>query len=393
MDRLGRDDPLSVGPYRLTRRLGAGGMGRVYLGHTPGGYPVAVKVAHRHIAVDHRFRFRFRREIDAALRVSGLYTARVVEADPEAELPWMATEYIEGPTLDQRLARGHLDPTELGRLGSALAEALTAIHKCKLVHRDLKPSNIIMAANGPRVIDFGIAHAMDAVRTTTLGRTLGTRGYIAPEQSSGVVRPASDIYALGMVLVHAAGGDPFDQGGRGMRRPYHEPDLTALPAAMRPFVGRCLDPRPERRPQPSELIRAFSPDPAVPRQWPAVATWAPPGPPADRDERSETAPAAAPHAPPPPPLPAWPDAPTQTAPPPARPEPDGASGAGARPLPGPISAVEFRMSRLRRLQVATESLAILLLPPVLLAAAAAPPSGRSPRARPPCCSPCTARRW
>ncbi|MEU2632918.1 serine/threonine-protein kinase, partial [Kitasatospora sp. NPDC007106] len=211
MDRLGRDDPLSVGPYRLTRRLGAGGMGRVYLGHTPGGYPVAVKVAHRHIAVDHRFRFRFRREIDAALRVSGLYTARVVEADPEAELPWMATEYIEGPTLDQRLARGHLDPTELGRLGSALAEALTAIHKCKLVHRDLKPSNIIMAANGPRVIDFGIAHAMDAVRTTTLGRTLGTRGYIAPEQSSGVVRPASDVYALGMVLVHAAGGDPFDQ--------------------------------------------------------------------------------------------------------------------------------------------------------------------------------------
>src|SRR5580692_2575725 len=203
MDSLKPGDPASVGGYRLLGRLGTGGMGQVFLGVSPSGRRVAVKLIHPVHAGAAQFRQRFAREIDAARRVGGFHTASVVDADPQADPPWMVTAYIDGPSLQEDVDRAGPLPTEGVRaLGAGLAEGLAAIHASGLVHRDLKPGNVILAADGPRIIDFGIARAADATTgITTTGVVVGTVAYMSPEQIRGeVAGPASDVFSLGSVL-------------------------------------------------------------------------------------------------------------------------------------------------------------------------------------------------
>src|SRR5579872_4362299 len=210
MDPLQPGDPISVGSYRLLGRLGAGGMGQVFLGISPGGRKVAVKVIHPfHLRAPH-FRERFAREIEAAQRVGGFHTAPVVDADPQGSPPWMVTAFIEGPSLQDAVDRdGPLPPGEVRALGAGLAEGLAAIHAAGLVHRDLKPGNVILAPDGPRIIDFGIARPALSSSLTTAGFVVGTVEYMSPEQARGeVAGPASDVFSLGMVLAFALTGRP-----------------------------------------------------------------------------------------------------------------------------------------------------------------------------------------
>ncbi|WP_369146215.1 serine/threonine-protein kinase [Streptomyces sp. R44] len=248
-----------IGRYVIEHKLGEGGMGTVYLARSRGGRAVAVKVARPELASDPSFRARFRAEVAAARQVGGFHTAQVVDADPEAEAPWLATAYIPGPTLSGLLtAQGPMDEARLRSLGAALAEALEAIHACGLVHRDLKPGNIVMAADGPRVLDFGIARAVESTRLTATGSAFGTPGYLAPEQALGEeVTGAADVFALGAVLVAAAGGRPFGDGtpmGLMYRSVHEAPDLGAVPQALRDLVGRCLAKDPAERPTPDAIM-------------------------------------------------------------------------------------------------------------------------------------------
>ncbi|MFC7329895.1 WD40 repeat domain-containing serine/threonine protein kinase [Marinactinospora rubrisoli] len=265
MQPLTSEDPAAVGRYRLVARLGAGGMGRVYLARSPGGRDVALKVVHRDIAADPRFRQRFAREADIAQRVSGAFTAAVLDADPEAEVPWLATEYLAGPTLSAAVRRaGPLTESALAPLAAALAEALDAIHRAGLVHRDLKPGNILLSAQGPRVIDFGIAAAADGVALTRTGEAFGTLGYASPEQVQAAgTGPAGDVFSLGGVLLFAATGrPPFGTGAAAtlVYRVVHEdPDLTGVPDRFRDLVAACLDKRPGRRPTPRQILRTLPP--------------------------------------------------------------------------------------------------------------------------------------
>ncbi|MFC7733214.1 serine/threonine-protein kinase [Actinomadura keratinilytica] len=210
MQPLAAHDPRSIGRYRLRARLGAGGMGRVYLGVSPGGRAVAVKVVHPELAADPQFRRRFAAEVQAARTVGGFHTTPVVDADPDADPPWLVTAYIAGPSLAEVLAEhGPLPEATVRRLGAGLAEALEAVHAAGLVHRDLKPSNILLADDGPRVIDFGIARALDATALTRPGAVSGTPGYLAPERlNDEPAGPPADVFALGVVLCHAAGVRP-----------------------------------------------------------------------------------------------------------------------------------------------------------------------------------------
>ncbi|MGW6419053.1 serine/threonine-protein kinase [Streptomyces sp. NPDC055055] len=237
-------------------------MGTVYLARSRGGRAVAVKVARPELAADPSFRARFRAEVAAARRVGGFHTAQVVDADPDAEAPWLATAYIPGPTLSGLLtAEGPMPEDRLRSLGAALAEALEAIHACGLVHRDLKPGNIVMAPDGPRVLDFGIARALESTRLTATGSAFGTPGYLAPEQALGAeVTGAADVFALGAVLVAAAGGRPFGDGtpmGLMYRSVHEAPDLATVPEALRDLVGRCLAKNPAERPTPDEILDAL----------------------------------------------------------------------------------------------------------------------------------------
>ncbi|WP_437441466.1 serine/threonine-protein kinase [Streptomyces aureus] len=264
----GADLPERVGDYAVERELGAGGMGTVYLARSRGGRTVAVKVARPELAADPHFRARFRAEVDAARRVGGFHTAQVVDADPDAAAPWLATAYIAGPTLSGLLAeRGPMEEARLRLLGAALAEALQAIHGCGLIHRDLKPGNIIMADDGPRVLDFGIARALEATRLTHTGAAFGTPGFLAPEQAQGLeVGGAADVFALGAVLVAAAGGQPFGEGTPMMLmyRAVHEPaDLSAVPEGIRPVVAACLAKDPAQRPSPRRLLDLLAPETAA----------------------------------------------------------------------------------------------------------------------------------
>ncbi|TQE21345.1 DUF4115 domain-containing protein [Streptomyces ipomoeae] len=261
----GAELPQRIGAYAVERRLGAGGMGTVYLARSRGGRAVAVKVAHAELAADRHFRARFRAEVEAARKVGGFHTAPVVDADPDAEAPWLATAYIPGPTLSELLTeQGPMDEHRLRLLGAALAEALQAIHACGLVHRDLKPGNIIMAEDGPRVLDFGIARAVESTRLTSTGAAFGTPGYLAPEQAQGLeVTGAADVFALGAVLVSAAGGSAFGGGTPMglMYRSVHEPaDLSAVPEPLRPLVAACLSKNPADRPTPDTLLNLLPPD-------------------------------------------------------------------------------------------------------------------------------------
>ncbi|WP_265868832.1 serine/threonine-protein kinase [Streptomyces sp. SKN60] len=248
----------------IEHKLGEGGMGTVYLARSRGGRAVAVKVARPELAADPAFRARFRAEVAAARRVGGFHTAQVVDADPEAAEPWLATAYIPGPTLAGLVdSEGPLDEERLRALAAALAEALEAIHACDLVHRDLKPGNIVMAPDGPRVLDFGIARALESNRMTATGVAFGTPGYLAPEQALGEeVTGAADVFALGAVLVAAAGGSPFGGGtpmGLMYRSVHEAPDLTAVPEGLRDLVGRCLAKEPGSRPTPERILDELGP--------------------------------------------------------------------------------------------------------------------------------------
>ncbi|MET3987888.1 putative Ser/Thr protein kinase [Streptomyces sp. PvR034] len=277
--------PGRIGGYAVERELGAGGMGTVYLARSRGGRAVAVKVARPELAADPHFRARFRAEVEAARKVGGFHTAPVVDADPEAAAPWLATAYIPGPTLSQMIAeQGPLDEAELRLLGAALAEALQAVHACGLVHRDLKPGNIIMAGDGPRVLDFGIARAVESTRLTATGAAFGTPGFLAPEQAQGnEVTSSADVFALGAVLVAAAGGSAFGSGtpmGLMYRSVHESPDLSALPRQLVPLVAACLAKDPQHRPTPEGLLDLLAPE-AVPEaapETPSVSVPAPPVP-------------------------------------------------------------------------------------------------------------------
>ncbi|MEH0472049.1 serine/threonine-protein kinase [Streptomyces sp. B21-097] len=254
--------PEYAGHYRLRECLGSGGMGVVHLAHSTSGMKVAVKVVHARFARDPEFRGRFRQEVAAARRVSGAFTAPVVDADPEAERPWMATLFIPGSTLAEQVKRnGPMRSGELRRLMAGLAEALRDIHRVGVVHRDLKPSNVLLAEDGPKVIDFGISRPKDSELRTETGKLIGTPPFMAPEQfrRPREVGPAADVFALGSVMVHAATGrGPFDSDSPyvvAYQVVHDEPDLTGVPDNLAPLVSRCLAKEPEERPTPDELMR------------------------------------------------------------------------------------------------------------------------------------------
>ena len=252
-----------IGSFTIQGRLGRGAMGAVYLARSPGGRLVAVKVVRDELAGDAAFRARFAREIEAARKVSGAFTAAVVDADPDAEHPWLATEYLPGPTLQKAIdTSGPLTPGGVQSLAGGLAEALMAIHASGLVHRDLKPSNIVLTDNGPRVIDFGIARALEEASLTATGVVVGTPGYLSPEQITGTaIGPASDVFALGAVLVFAASGrGPFAHGNPAslLHRIVHEqPQIPPLPSPLQDVVRRCLARDPAQRPTPAELLHVL----------------------------------------------------------------------------------------------------------------------------------------
>ncbi|MFD9634335.1 protein kinase domain-containing protein [Streptomyces violascens] len=260
----GAADPESVGAYRLESVLGSGGMGVVHLATSPSGMRLAVKVVHAQHAADPEFRARFRQEVSAARRVSGAFTASVVDADPDADRPWMATVHIPGPTLAERVKdSGPLAAAEVRRLGAGLAEALRDIHRAGVVHRDLKPSNVLLAADGPKVIDFGISRPYDSDLRTETGKLIGTPPFMAPEQFQRPreVGPAADVFAMGAVLVHAAtGSGPFDSDSPyvvAYQVVHNEPDLGGVPEDLLPVLRRCLAKDPDDRPTPDELMSAL----------------------------------------------------------------------------------------------------------------------------------------
>ncbi|GAA2927652.1 serine/threonine-protein kinase [Streptomyces enissocaesilis] len=257
---LAGDDPTTIAGYRLAAKLGAGGMGKVYLSYTPGGRPVAIKVIRPEFGEDAEFRRRFAQEVQSAQRVQGLFTAPVIDADTDGAQPWLATAYVPGPSLaDAVVAHGALPVEAVLLLIAGMAEALHVIHGAGIVHRDLKPSNVLLAADGPRVIDFGIAYAADATSLTGSGVTIGTPSFMAPEQAAGKkVTPATDIFALGQVAAYAATGTPaFGEGtshGVLYRIVHEEPDLTGVPERLRELVTRCLAKDPGARPSIAEII-------------------------------------------------------------------------------------------------------------------------------------------
>jgi protein kinase-like protein len=260
-------DPASVGPYRLLGRLGAGGMGEVYLAKSPGGRLVAIKLIRPDLAEEHGFRARFSSEISAARNVSGIYTAAVVDADAEAELPWMATVYVPGPSLTDAVEEnGPLPVRSVLALAAGLAEALQAIHRADLVHRDLKPSNVLLATDGPRVIDFGISLALERSMMTATGMVMGSPGFMSPEQARGQreVGAPTDMFSFGAVLAFAAtGNSPFGVGPTPalLYRVVNEPpDLAPVPARLRPLIEQCLAKDPAGRPTPAEVLASLSDD-------------------------------------------------------------------------------------------------------------------------------------
>jgi serine/threonine protein kinase len=253
-------DPATVGPYRLLGRLGAGGMGQVFLARSPGGRLVAVKVIRPELADETGFRTRFAREVAAARNVSGIFTALVVDADTDGPVPWLATAYVPGPSLTELVhEQGPLPPGAVLTLAAGLAEGLGAIHAAGVVHRDLKPSNVLLAHDGPRVIDFGISRALEATMMTTTGMVMGSPGFMSPEQARGeTVGPPSDVFSLGAVLAYAATGEgPFGAGPTPalLYRVVNEPPrLQALPPEVRPVVEQCLAKDPAARPTSQQLL-------------------------------------------------------------------------------------------------------------------------------------------
>ena len=317
---LQQTDPSRVGGYRLVARLGAGGMGVVYLAETRDGQPVAVKVLRPELADNPEFRTRFGREVTALTRIQGMCTVRVIEADTEAPKPFLVTEYADGPSLSEYVdARGPLDPQMLYGLATGLAEALTAIHAAGIVHRDLKPSNVLLTAAGPKVIDFGIAQALDTTSLTRTGITVGSAGFMAPEQITGRAGTAADIFTWAVTVAFAAGGKaPFGTGPSDaiMYRIMHaDPDISAMPPGLRRLVEAALAKDPQARPTAPQLLAELTNTPLTgvgaryenPTQTVLAQTWHP----------SATGPMVA--------------APGPTAPGPSAPGPSAPGPTGARP--------------------------------------------------------------
>jgi hypothetical protein len=258
MEPLRAGDPREVGRYLLAARLGSGGMGRVYLGFSPAGRAVAVKVIRPELARDQGFVRRFRREVAAARLVSGLYTATVVDAGEEP--PWLATAFVPGPPLaDMVEAQGPLPEDPVWRLAGGLVEALAAVHACGLVHRDLKPANVLLAADGPRLIDFGISLALEGTALTGTGLAIGTPGFMSPEQADGErAGPASDVFSLGSVLTYTAtGAGPFGAGQAAAviyRIVHSQPALGGVPGPLRGLIADCLATDPAHRPTLDALM-------------------------------------------------------------------------------------------------------------------------------------------
>jgi eukaryotic-like serine/threonine-protein kinase len=260
------DDPERIGPYRLRGVLGAGGMGRVFLGVSADGDQVAVKVIRADLAMDPEFRARFRREVTVARKVSSRFTAPLLGADADGPVPWLATAYVTGPSLADAVAqRGPLPAASVLVLAAGLAEGVSAIHSAGVIHRDLKPSNVLLAQDGPRVIDFGISVAAEISPLTRTGLLIGSPGYMSPEQVEGrEVGPASDIFSLGAVLAFAATGEaPFGSGSAptlAYRAVYRQVNLDRVPAEVRGLIDRCLAKDPGQRPTARDLMLAAGPD-------------------------------------------------------------------------------------------------------------------------------------
>src|SRR5215831_6343854 len=281
MEPLAADDPHAVGEYTLRARLGAGGMGQVFLGFSLAGRAVAVKVVHPQLARDQAFVRRFRQEVAAAQAVNAAYTAPVVAAGLDDDPPWLATVFVPGPSLADALAAwGPLPPAAVWKLAAGLVEALRAIHAANLVHRDLKPQNVLLALDGPRVIDFGISRALDSTVMTATGTVMGTPSFMSPEQARGEpMGPASDVFSLGCLLAFAAtGASPFGQGEPAtvLYRIVHTPPaLERVPGRLREFAADCLAKPPAGRPALAQLayaIRAEVPPDAAASPasfWPA----------------------------------------------------------------------------------------------------------------------------
>jgi len=277
---LKQGDPRRIGPYRLVGRLGRGGMGHVYLGISAGGRPVAVKVIRADLATDPEFRVRFAREVAAVRRVSGLFTALVVDADVDGAVPWLATAYVAGPSLAEAVTGdGPMAARPALALAAGLAESLSAIHAAGVVHCDLKPSNVLLSPDGPRVIDFGISRAAGPEKSTGLaagaGWVTGSPGFMSPEQAlGGEVGPPSDIFSLGAVLTFAATGrGPFGRGSRpevAYRLVYGPPDLSEMPSGLRALVERCLTKDPGQRPTADEVLDAANEAQPAPGWLPAA---------------------------------------------------------------------------------------------------------------------------
>ncbi|WP_330445196.1 bifunctional serine/threonine-protein kinase/ABC transporter substrate-binding protein [Streptomyces anulatus] len=266
MEPLRSTDPARIAGYRVLGRLGAGGMGVVLLGRSPGGALVAIKVIRAEYADDAAFRARFRREVAIARQVRNRWAVPVVDADTEAPAPWLATEFVPGPALSEAVGSGGPLPERGVRaLGSMLAEALEAVHAAGLVHRDVKPGNVLLGLDGPRLIDFGIARALDDTVLTATDVIVGSPGFLSPEQAQGRrIGPASDVFSLGCVLVYAAtGGRPFGSGpveAMLFRTVHDTADLSALPPGLVPVVEACLSKDPEDRPAAADIRRAFAED-------------------------------------------------------------------------------------------------------------------------------------
>ncbi len=253
------DDPTRIGHYRLTARLGSGGMGVVYLGVSWDGAPVAVKVLRPELAGDEEFRRRFGREVAALVQVKGVCTVRVIEADSQSATPFVVTEYAQGPSLSEYIDKhGSVAPDMLFGLATGLAEALTTIHAVGIMHRDLKPSNIILTDAGPKVIDFGIARRQDTTAVTRTGMMIGSMGFMAPEQISGHPGPEADIFAWGVTVAYAAGGrSPFGAGSTHSvlyRIMYGDADIASVPDSLLPLVEASLAKDPQSRPSARQLL-------------------------------------------------------------------------------------------------------------------------------------------